>query len=161
MAEGILGIVERRMQNTGESYAVALQTVLSRLVEIERDTSAAAADTSWVEAWRATDHPDPRRHMREMLLGMSPRMRATAVRFPPWALVVAKAPLQVPRPGSVGIIASYLETHEGECQVAVQQSPSSGFAGYCLPDELEVVGFRGSITSDLMRELVDELRGPR
>ena len=124
-----------------------------RAAVLDAETAARADDQSWVDTWSAQGPTkgDVLGEVAAWVRGRPESVAALMRRFPPSCLVRATRPLRCPRPGTVGIVASYNEAG----LIGVRQHPDADMNHHCEPNWLEPVGYYGALTPRWVASVLD------
>lgn len=145
-------IARRRMRQTGEDYATALQYVqaLSKALY-------ANIDQRWLSTWSMAGGDADMKEAIAWLRSRPSILHPLMIDFPPLCIVRAKVPLIVPAPHTYGVLWSWLEPNKAypSGQVKILQDPGSLVGGMCEPDDLEVVGFWCGWSHDRVKEVLN------
>lgn len=116
---------------------------------------------SWQDVWQRGSYrsnPDFDRDLRRWVATLPLEIRMLMVKYPPGCLVRAVVPLHIPAPGTVGVVISY-GARGPKCPLGwlgVVQSPTETVRAVCVPEQLDVVGFRQGFDHAAMQAYVPE-----
>ena len=116
------------------------------------------ASQDWVDEWKSMEDDAWDEECLEWLHSRPGNVQEAIVAFPPMCLVRAKESetLQIPAPGTVGILVSWIEKADGSITVRVIQSPDGNIAAECHQDWLEVADYCAGNTPEKIRSLLEQ-----